>query len=116
MEIMKINKMKKTIILKESQIKKLIESNINEVSAKEIADILASVKCTGESLKSLVVKKLNSFGFEDVIIKFLGYSDDNDLTYIVHTEGPIFEFKAKSEFKGEQPCLHIYDVESYTKN
>jgi len=106
----------KTIILKEGQFKKLIENRMNEISAVEIADVLSEIECTGENIKSLVVKKLTSFGFEDVIIKFLGYSDDNDLTYIIHTEGPVFEFKAKSEFEGEQPCLSIYDVVSYTKN
>jgi len=106
----------KTIILKEGQFKKLLENRMNEITAVEIADILSEIQCTGESIKSLVIKKLKSFGFENVTIKFLGYSDNNDLTYIVHTEGPVFVFKAKSEFEGEQPCLSIYDVVSYSKN
>jgi hypothetical protein len=106
---------RKSIILKESQVRRLLENRINEVSAEEIANTLASIECTGEDLKKLIKGKLISYGFEDVRINFLGYSEpEKDLMYIVYTEGPIFVVKARSE-KGETPCLNIYDVESYTK-
>ena len=84
--------MKRVIRLTESQLEKLTESRINEVSAIELASVLKEIPCTGESIKSLISKKLMEYGFEDVNIKFLGYGEDDKkiLRYIIHTEGPIF--------------------------
>lgn len=106
---------KKTIILKESQIKRLLESRINEVSAQEMADTLSSIECTGEDLKSLMTRKIIEFGFEDVRVKFFGYNEQNDMMYMIYTEGPLFIAKARSEKGGGAPCLNIYDVDAYPK-
>lgn len=105
---------RKTIILKESQVKRLMETRINEVSAEAIAQTLASIECTGEDLKTLMDKKLYEYGFEDIRIKFIGYDDEKSMMYMVYTEGPIFIAKAKSQL-GDTPCLKIIEVESYTK-
>ena len=76
--------MKKIIKLTESQLEKLTETRINEVSAVELASVLKDIPCTGEGIKSLINKKLKEYGFEDVIIKFLGYGEDKKiLKYIV---------------------------------
>jgi hypothetical protein len=106
---------KKTIILKESQMKRLMEKRINEVSAEEIAQTLASIQCTGEDLKTLMEAKLYEYGFEDVRLKFIGYTEEKNMMYMIYTEGPIFVAKARSESEGDIPCLNIYEVDSYTK-
>lgn len=108
--------MKKVIKISELQLQKLTESRINEVSTVEIANVLKSIDCTGESIKSLITKKLLSYGFESVNIKFLGYGDDKkDLQYIVHTEGPIFVIITRSNPESEVPCMGVMDVIAYTK-
>ena len=107
---------KKTIILNESQVKRLMENRINEVSAEEIANVLSSVECSGEDLKTLMERKMVEYGFEDVRIKFLGYTaEERDMMYLIYTEGPLFVAKARSEQGDGAPCLNIYDVQSYTK-
>ena len=76
--------MKRIIKLTESQLEKLTETRINEVSAIELANVLREIPCTGESIKSLISKKLMEYGFEEVNIKFLGYGEDKKiLQYIV---------------------------------
>tara|TARA_R110002110_G_scaffold154328_4_gene348176 strand:- start:735 stop:1067 length:333 start_codon:yes stop_codon:yes gene_type:complete len=106
----------KIIKISESQLQKLTESRINEVSAVEIADVLRSIECTGEGIKSLITKKLLDYGFDNVNIKFLGYGDDKkDLQYIVHTEGPIFVIITRSNSDAEPPCMAVMNVTAYTQ-
>ena len=109
--------MKRIIKLTESQLDKLTERRINEVSAEEIVSILHQIECTGESIKTLIQRKLEELGFEDIIIKFLGYGDrKDDLQYIVYTEGPIFIVTAQSRSEQEPPCMEIAKVVSYVKS
>jgi hypothetical protein len=108
--------MKRIIKLTESQLEKLTETRINEVSAIELANVLKEIPCTGESIKSLISKKLMEYGFEEVNIKFLGYGEDKKiLQYIVHTEGPIFVIDTMSNSEAEPPCMEVMDVIAYTK-
>lgn len=109
--------MKRVIRLTESQLEKLTEVRINEVSAIELANVLKEIPCTGESIKSLISKKLMEYGFEDVNIKFLGYGEDDKkiLRYIIHTEGPIFVVDTMSNSEAEPPCMEVMDVMAYTK-
>ncbi|MCJ7636082.1 MAG: hypothetical protein MUO21_01180, partial [Nitrososphaeraceae archaeon] len=58
--------MRKKIILKEHQIKKLIEARINDFNVEEIAQRLESIDCSGEDLKYLVSNILKKYGYEDV--------------------------------------------------
>ena len=64
--------MRKKILLKEEQLKKLLETRINEVSNEEVVRELESIDCTGEDLKTLMTKKLSKFGFQVVKILYLG--------------------------------------------
>ena len=107
--------MKRKIILKEHQLKKLIEMRINDFNIEDIADRLASIECTGADLKYLVREILLKYGYEDIKVLFLGHDEQTkDLKYIVHTEGPIFTYKTKSEVTADdRPCLTIYDVKVY---
>jgi len=107
--------MKKKIILKEHQIKKLIETRINDFNIEDIALKLESIDCSGEDLKYLVTKILKNYGYEDVKVLFLGHDDQTkDLRYIVYTEGPVFVYKTKSEVSPEdRPCLTIYEVKVF---
>jgi hypothetical protein len=107
--------MGKKIILHEHQVKKLIESRINDFNIEDIAHHLESIDCSGEDLKYLVTKILRKYGYEDVKVLFLGYEEQTkDLRYMVHTEGPLFVYKTKSEVSAEdRPCLTIYDVKVY---
>lgn len=107
--------MKKKIILKEHQLKKLIESSINEFNIEDIAQQLENIDCSGEDLKFLVKKILKGYGYEDVRVLFLGHDEQTkDLRYITYTEGPIFVYKTKSEVSPEdRPCLTIYDVKVF---
>lgn len=108
--------MKRIIKLTESQLEKLTETRINEVSAIELANVLREIPCTGESIKSLISDKLLQYGFEDVNIKFLGYGEDKKiLQYIIHTEGPIFVIDTMSNSEMEPPCMEVMDVIAYTK-
>jgi len=111
-----INMKRKTIILTESQVKRLLENRINEISSTEIAKSLESIECSGEDVKSLIVNKLNGFNFTDVRLKFIGKNDDHDLMYVAYTEGPMFVIYTRSEYKEQGPCLNIYRVDSYNKN
>jgi hypothetical protein len=109
--------MRKVIKLTEAQLDKLTERRINEVSADEVVNILHQIECTGESIKNLVYNKLEELGFEDIIIKFLGYGENkDDLQYIVYTEGPIFIITAQSRSEMEPPCMDITKVVSYIKS
>ncbi len=105
---------KKTIILKESQLKRLMEIRVNEVNANEIAQTLESIDCSGEDLKFLMEKKMMEYGFEDIRINFIGYDEEKNMMYMLYTEGPIFIVKAKSSL-GETPCMDVVSVDSYTK-
>ena len=107
--------MKRKIILKEHQLKKLIETRINDFSVEDIAGRLESIECTGEDLKYLVREILSKYGYEDVKVLFLGHDEQTkDLRYIAHTEGPVFVYKTKSEVTADnRPCLTIYDVKVY---
>ncbi len=108
--------MKKIIKLTESQLEKLTESRINEVSAIELANVLKDIPCTGEGIKTLINKKLMGYGFENVNIKFLGYGEDKKiLQYIVHTEGPIFVIDTMSNSEAQPPCMEVMEVLAYTK-
>jgi hypothetical protein len=109
--------MKKVIRLTESQLQKITERRIQEYGADEIVNILHSIECTGESIKSLISKKLYELGFEEINIKFLGYGEKkDDLQYIVYTEGPIFVVTAQSRSEVEPPCMEIINVVSYIKS
>lgn len=107
--------MKRKIILKEHQIKKLIESRINDFNIEDIASKLEAIDCSGEDLKYLVNNILKQYGYEDVKVLFLGHDEQTkDLQYIAYTEGPIFVYKTKSEVSPEdKPCLTIYDVKVF---
>jgi len=107
--------MKRKIILKENQLKKLIESRVNDFNIEDIAQKLETIECTGADLKYLVRDILKNYGYEDIKVLFLGYEDQTkDLRYIVYTEGPIFTYKTKSEVSIEdRPCLTIYEVKVY---
>ena len=108
--------MKKIIKLTESQLDKLTETRINEVSAIELANVLKDIPCTGEGIKTLISKKLMEYGFKDVNIKFLGYGKNKKrLKYIIHTEGPIFVVKTRSNTDLELPCMEVFDVVAYVK-
>ncbi len=108
--------MKKIIKLTESQLDKLTETRINEVSAIELANVLKDIPCTGEGIKTLINKKLMGYGFENVNIKFLGYGEDKKiLQYIVHTEGPIFVIDTMSNSEAQPPCMEVMEVLAYTK-
>lgn len=107
---------RKNIILKEEQVKRLLENRINEISATEVGKSLASIECTGEDIKYLVYIKLREFGFTDIRIKYLGKNDEHDLMYIIYTEGPVFVISTRSEYRDNGPCLNIYDVKSYVSN
>jgi hypothetical protein len=108
--------MKKVIKLTESQLERLTETRINEVSAIELANVLKEIPCTGESIKSLISGKLMEYGFEVVNIKFLGYGDDKKiLQYIVHTEGPVFVIDTMSNSQAQPPCMEVMEVVAYTK-
>lgn len=107
--------MKKKIILKEHQIKKLIETRINDFNIEDIAQKLENIDCLGADLKKLVSDILKKYGYEDVKVLFLGHDEETkDLRYIAYTEGPIFVYKTKSEVSPEdKPCLTIYDVKVF---
>lgn len=107
--------MKRKIILREDQVKKLIESRINDFNIEDITEKLANIECSGADLKFLVIKILKTYGYEDIKVLFLGHDQlTKDLRYIVHTEGPIFTYKSKSEVTpDDKPCLSIYDVKVY---
>ena len=107
--------MAKKIILREDQIKKLIEARINDFNLEDIAHALENIECSGESLKTLVTRNLRKFGYTDIKVLFLGYEEETkDLRYITYTEGPIFTYKTKSEVNMEgNPCLTIYDIKVY---
>jgi len=107
--------MKKKIILKEYQIKKLIESRINDFNVEDIAQQLENIDCSGEDLKYLVTNTLRKYGYEDVKVLFLGHEEvTKELRYIAYTEGPIFVYKTKSDVSPEnRPCLSIYDVKVF---
>lgn len=108
--------MKKVIRLTESQLNLLVERRTSDYSAIEVANFLKEIECTGESIKSLVERKLSENGYENIIIKFLGYGNvADDLRYIVYTEGPVFTFTARSRSEMEPPCMDIVDVIAYTK-
>lgn len=108
--------MKKIIKLTESQLERLTEVRINETSAIQIANILKKIPCTGENIKHLISTKLLDFGFDEVNIKFLGYSEGNKiLQYIVYTEGPIFTINTISNSKTNPPCMEVVDVVAYIK-
>jgi len=107
--------MKKKIILKESQLKKIVEARVNDFNLEEIVEKLESIECSGADLKYLVRKILYEYGYEDVSVIFLGREEETkNLKYIAYTEGPIFIYKTKSEVSMEdKPCLTIYDVKAY---
>lgn len=104
---------KKTIILNETQLKRLVENRINGIGSQDIANKLSSIGCSGEDLKTLMEDEVSKFGFTDIRIKFLGYTEDKNLMYLLFTEGPIFVVKARSENTHETPCLNIYEVTPY---
>jgi len=107
--------MKRKIILKESQLKKLIEARIKDFNIEDIAKKLESIECTGADLKYLVQEILTKYGYENIKVLFLGHdSETKNLRYIVYTEGPIFTYKTTSEVTpDDRPCLSIYDVRVY---
>jgi hypothetical protein len=107
--------MKKKIILKEHQLRKLIETRINDFNIEDIAKQLESIECTGADLKYLVSEILSKYGYEDIKVLFLGHEKETkELRYIVHTEGPVLTYKTKSEVTADdRPCLSIYDVKVY---
>jgi hypothetical protein len=110
--------MRKKILLKEDQLKKILETRITEVSSEEVVNELESINCTGEDLKTLMTEKLSRFGFNMVKIMFLGKNERKDLMYIIYTEGPIFVVKTRSESHedSDEICLNVYDVDAYSKS
>ena len=75
--------MKKIIRLTESQMAKLTEVRINEVTAAEVAKVLETIPCTGQSVKSLISKKLLEYspstnfseGMDNFLDWFTTYKD-----------------------------------------
>jgi len=114
-KMMRTINMKKVIRLTESQVKKIMEVRINEVSTSEIAKSLESIECTGEDVKNLVIRKLESFNFEDIRLKFIGKTEDDSLMYSIYTEGPMFVIYTRSEQTEDSLCLNIYRVDAYNK-
>ena len=107
--------MKKKIIIKESQLKKLIEVKQDEVNIAMVGKELKNLPCSGESIKTLVTNRLLDLGYSDVKINFMGYEDEtNNLMYSIYTEGPMFVVKAQSSHS-EKPCLDIVYVQAYDK-
>jgi hypothetical protein len=107
--------MKKKIILREEQLRRLIEFRVNDFNIEDIAEKLSNIECTGADLKYLVSDILSKYGYEQVKVLFLGHDKETkNLMYVVHTEGPIFSYKTKSEVTADdRPCLSIYDVKVY---
>lgn len=106
--------MKKKIILKESQLRKLLEMRVNDFTVEDITQKLESIECSGADLKNLVKDILKGYGYEHIKVLFLGHDKQtHDLIYTAHTEGPIIVYKTKSEVSNDQPCLTIYDVKVY---
>jgi len=108
--------MRKKILIKEDQLKRILETRITEVSNQEVVNELESINCTGEDLKTLMTEKLNNYGFQMVKILYLGKNERKDLLYIIYTEGPMFVVKTRSETKDGDICLSVYDVDAYSKN
>ena len=107
--------MKKRILISETQLKKIKESNTNDFNLIDIAKELKHLDCTGEGVKSLIVNKLDGLGYKDIKITFIGYDDEtNDLTYSVYTEGPLFIIKTRS-IHSDKPCMEVSYVQAYTK-
>ena len=107
--------MKKKIIIKESQLKKLIEIKQGEVDIAMVGKELKNLPCSGESVKTLITNRLLELGYKDVKINFMGYEDEtNNLMYSIYTEGPMFVVKAQSSHS-DKPCLDIVYVQAYDK-
>lgn len=108
--------MRKIIKITESQMEKLSEIRLNEVTAAEVAKVLEQIPCTGQSVKSLISKRLYEYGFKDVTVKFLNYGDNKKkLNYIAHTEGPIFIIETISNSKVSPPCMEVLSVIPYLR-
>ena len=76
--------MKKKIIIKESQLKKLIQVKQGEVIIAMVGKELKDLPCSGESIKTLIMNKLMGLGYSDVKINFMGYEDEtNNLMYSI---------------------------------
>ena len=107
--------MRKKLIIKESQLKKLMENRVDEMSLVDVAKKLKGIPCTGESVKTLVKNELSELGYNTVIVNFIGHEDEtNNLMYSIYTEGPMFVLKAQSS-GSEQPCLEVIYVQAYNK-
>ncbi len=107
--------MKKKILINEDQLKRIMEFKKNEYDIIDVAKQLKRLPCSGESVKTLVDRKLVELGYRDVKINFVGYEDEtNHLMYSIYTEGPMFIIKANS-VGGDKPCLEINYVQAYDK-
>ena len=107
--------MRKKIIIKESQLKKLMENQVGELNLVDVAKKLKNTPCTGESIKTLVIRELEEMGYDQVIVNFIGYEDEtNNLMYSIYTDGPMFVLKARSS-GNEKPCLDVIYVQAYNK-
>lgn len=92
-----------------------METRVDEMNTVDIAKKLKNIPCSGESIRTLVVRELKSIGFGEVIVNFIGYENEtNNLMYSVYTEGPMFVLKAQSS-GNETPCLDIIYVQPYNK-
>lgn len=107
--------MKQKIIIKESQLRKIVENKTIELDLKRISDKLMNIPCTGEGVIKLMKDILYSEGFSEVEVKFLGYEDDtNNLMYVIWTDKPMFVVTTKGS-GNEKPCLTVVSVEPYKK-
>lgn len=107
--------MRKKIIINENQLSKILESRSTDMSLTDVAKKLSNVPCTGESVKTVVKRELENFGYDEVIVTFLGYEDEtNNLMYSIYTDGPVFVLKAQSS-GNDEPCLNIIYVQAYKK-
>ena len=103
------------VIINESQLKKLREFNGDEPNIKNVGEQLKTIECTGEGIKTLVTRKLNELGYEDIKMTFIGHQEEtNHLMYSIYTNDPMFVIEAQSS-QTEQPCLEIVNVKSYQK-
>lgn len=106
---------RKNIILSESQVRRLMEIRIDEISAENVAEKIKNIPCTGRDFKTELTELVLKQGYEDVRIKYLGHDDNvKNMMYLVYTEGPIFNVKVSGSSE-EKPCLSVFEVNIYNK-
>lgn len=107
--------MKKKILIKENQLKKILIERKDDDYLVYLAKKLKEIPCDGSGIKYLINKELVDYGFEGVEVKFIGYEENNNnLMYVAYTKGPIFVVKARSS-SDDKPCMEVVYVQAYEK-